>query len=64
MPRNKVVSKTNKLGIRACDENMGECDSVTAKGAGGIVSCSGLEMIQVVGVKGMSRDKLKHADWR
>ena len=54
-----MASKADEPRFGACDKNMDRCDSVTAKGAGGIVPCTQSEMIRVVGMKAMSHDKLE-----
>ena len=45
VPENKASSEMNKPGLRASDEDVSGCDSVTAKGTGGIVTCTKSEMI-------------------
>ena len=59
MPGNKAVSEADKPWVRACDKDMSGCDSVMTDGAGGVVTCTWMEMIQVVGMKSVSCDKLK-----
>ena len=49
----------DESGFRACDENMGESDSMMAKWAGGVITCPRSEMIQVISMKGVSCDKLE-----
>ena len=56
VPRDKATSKTDEARLRAVNKNVGGSETVTAIWAGGIVPCSRLEAIGVVGMKGMSGD--------
>ena len=46
-------------GFRACDEYVRGGDSVMTKGAGGIITCARTKAVQVIGMKGVSCDKLE-----
>ena len=59
VPRDKTASEVDELGFRACDKNVSGCDSMMAKWAGSIVACARAEAIRVVGVKGVSCNKLE-----
>ena len=59
MPRDKATSKTDEARFRAVNKDVGGCETVTAMCAGGVVSCARSKSIRVIGMKGMSCDKLE-----
>ena len=59
MPRNKATSETDKPGIGACDEDVGWSDLMTAEGAGCVVTGAWTKAVRIIGMKGVSCDKLE-----
>ena len=57
--RNKATSEMDEPGVRACDKDVGRSDSVMAVRAGCVITGTWTEMIRVIGMKGMSCDKLE-----
>ena len=59
VPGNKVMSETDEPGIGACDEDVGRSDSMMAKGAGCVVTSAWTKAVRIIGMKGVSCDKLE-----
>ena len=59
VPRDKTLSKMDESWIRAGDEDMSGYSSVVTMRAGGVISSARAETVQVIGVKGMTSNKLE-----